>query len=188
MTHETTAEIGRTDTKRFSEITGVNESVIEGDRISPKLVAHDPQTLGSPLRPTSRHQDDEPDTEWLTITRINTLHDTYSALLYNPSLDVIARAGRHSKSSAMNQRMADWSVYEVGEEVVVTEIEEIDRPEDEQDEPAVEYAQEWLDILVGENQSNNRGMTPQDQWELDGSLLELEDRDGRYIEARIEVQ
>jgi hypothetical protein len=50
----------------------------------------------------SRHKDDMPDTEWLTITPINILQDTYSALLYNPHLDEFARAGRHSKSSAMN--------------------------------------------------------------------------------------
>jgi hypothetical protein len=84
--------------------------------------------------------------------------------------------------------MADWSIYDIGEEVVVTEIEEIDRPEDEQDESAVEYAQEWLDLVVGEIRANNGERKYQDQWKLDGSLLELEDIDGRYIKARIEVQ
>lgn len=183
----TADESTRTDTKRFADAVDTAD-LIEGDRIDKRLVARHPDQLGKPIRKTMPDEVDWPNTQLVVVTPIDRMDDVHSALLFDPETELFVRASRHGSNSAWTQAEADWTVRDVGQEIVVDEVHDLERPEDEQDQDADDYAQEWVEILFDDVRYSGGDTDMHDERELDGSTLALEDYDGRKLLASISIE
>lgn len=189
MANQTSTADGGTErepTRYEDEISGAD--LIEGDRIDPRLVARHPDQLGAPIRRTQPNEEDFPDTQLVVVTALDTMQDVHSALLFDPETDTFVRAGKHDSQSAWTQAEADWTVREVGEEVVVEEVHDLERPEGERDENADEYAQHWVEIVFADVRFTGGDPDVSDERELDGTTLKLRDVDGRKLLASISLE
>jgi len=188
MVQNTATDDGRAETKRF-DTEVIADDLIEGDRIEPKLVAQHPDQLGAPLRRTPPEADEKnPAAQLVTVTALNTMDDVHSAILFDPETEMFLRAGRHDSQQAWNQKEADWKVRDIGTKVVVEEVHELERPEEEQDQDAEEYAQEWVEMLFDGIRYTGGDPDMRDERELDGSTLKLNDCDGRKVLATLSLE
>lgn len=188
MADQTDADDGRTDTKRFSDDVDASD-LIEGDRIAPKLVARDTMQLGKPLyRQSSPDEPDEPDTQLVQVTATRDMDDTHTAILLDPETDTFIRAGRHDSQAAWSQKEADWKVRDIGSEVVVDEVTDLERPKDEQDDDAERYAQEWVSTIFDEIRYTGGDDDFHDERRVEGTGLHLRDYDGRELWANISLE
>jgi hypothetical protein len=158
------------------------ETFVVDDRISRHLVGRHPDEIGSPRQ----HQG--PDIQLVTVTAVDRYDDVHSAVLYDPDRELFVRASRHARNQAMTQAEADWTVRGVGTEVVVEEVAELERPDNEQDESAAEYAQHWVEILFDDISYGGGEGDSHDEMELSGSTLTLRDYDGRELWATISLE
>lgn len=188
MAQNTATDDGRTESKRFdTEVSAVD--LIEGDRIEPKLVARHPEQLGAPIQRAPPEADEEnPSTQLVAVTAIDTMDDVHSAILFDPDAEMFLRAGRHDSQQAWSQKEPDWKVRDIGTEVAVEEVHELERPEEEQDQAAEEYVQEWVEILFDDIRYSGGDSDMRDERELDGSTLKLNDYDGRKTLATISLE
>ena len=175
------------ETERFSEEVDASK-LIPGDRIDKRLVAQHPDQFGSPLRRTMPHEPDEPVTQLIKVTETRSMDDSHTAILFDPETETYLRAGRLDSSQAWSQAEADWTVREAGTEIVVEAVDDLERPEEEQDDRAEQYAQEWVEILFDEIRYNGGEMDCQDEIRVDGSTLSLRDYDGRKLTATISLE
>lgn len=187
MAQNQTDSDARTDTDRFDDEVSADD-LIEGDRIDKRLVARHPDQLGSPIRRSMPNEDDEPDTQLVVVTALNRMDDVHSALLFDPETELFIRASRHDSQQAWNQKEADWKVRDIGTKVIVEEVHELERPEEEKDQAAEEYAQEWVEILFDEIRYTGGDPDMRDERELDGRTLKLNDYDGRKVLATISLE
>lgn len=185
MVKNETTDDSRTETKRFEGDVSAAD-LIEGDRIDKRLVARHPDQLGAPIRSAPPEADEEnPDAQFVVVTGINRMNDVHSALLFDPDTETFLRASRHDSQQAWTQAEDDWKVRETGTKVVVDEVHDLERPEQEQDEDAHEYVQGWVEILFDEIRYSGGDPDLQDERELDGTTLKLNDHDGRKTLATI---
>lgn len=186
MAQNTAAE-GRTDTKRFSDdVSG--DDLIEGDRIDKRLVARHPSQLGSPLRRTMPDEADDPATQLVVVTQMDSMADVHSALLYDSDAELFIRASRHDSQQAWSQKEADWTVRDIGQTVTVETLHELKRPDNEHDEDEREYVQHWVEALFDDVRYNDGDTDFSDERELDGNTLKLRDVDGREALATISLE
>lgn len=189
-TQTTTADGGRTDSKRFEDDVDATE-LIEGDRIDRALVAPELSMVGqrSHADDVWDEIDDAREYQIARVTATDRMDDTHNALLLDPETGVFARATRHDSQSAWTQREADWTVRDVGAEVVVEEVHELDLPADEQpdaDEDPQAYAEEWVDVIFGDLAAGHDDY--KDERSLSGGdRLTLRDADGRKVVASISL-
>lgn len=181
MTTETQTDDERTETKRFSDDVDASD-LIEGDRIDKRLVARTPGQLGQPI--TS--QQGAPDTQLVAITQLSGMDDVHSAILADPETGIMVRAGRHASSQAWSQKEADWKVRAIGTKIAVEEVHELElSSNDDPVDDDREYAEEWAEIVLGDAASGHNDYN--DERELDGRTLRLEDIDGRRALATIKL-
>lgn len=172
----------RTETKRH-EATVNGTDVIKGDRISKALVAKVPGQLGQRINP----HEDGPETQLVAVTEIHNYDDVHSALLLDPDTETWIRASRHDSQQAWSQAEADWTVKAVGNEIVVTDGDVDERPDDEQDVPESQYMKDWVDILFDELRGGHFDIS--DERKLNGTGLKLYDPyGGRKGYATIELE
>lgn len=181
------ANTGRTDTKRFDETVFADE-LIEGDRIDKRLVARHRSQLGEPITRSIRNVPDDPATQLVVVTALNDMADVHSALLFDPEAETFIRASRHDSQQAWSQAEADWTVRDIGKSIMVEEVHELERPDEERDEPEREYVQTWVEILFDEIRYTGGDTDLRDERELDGSTLKLNDYDGRKTLATISLE
>ena len=149
MTQNTTGDDPRSSsTERYTDSVDAS-NVIEGDRIAKRLVARHPGQLGDKRNPYS---DDDPDMQLLVVTELRDMDDSHTALLLDPETETWIRAGRLDRSQAWTQAEADWTVREVGSDITVTDadLEATHGSGDAEEMDAVQYAQDWVDILFGD--------------------------------------
>jgi hypothetical protein len=187
MAQNTTTSDARTETERFDGAVSAAD-LIEGDRLDKRLVARHPSQLGEPIQPTMPEKDDHPDTQFVLVTALDRMADVHSALLYDPETELFIRAGRHGSQQAWTQAEADWTVRDVGSKPIVEEVHDLERPENEQDQDAHEYVQEWVEILFDDIRYTDGDTDMQDERELDGTTLKLNDYDGRKTLATITLE
>ena len=179
---------GRTESKRFADDVSLADA-IEGDRIDTQLVARHHDHLGAPIQPAHPQADYEnPDTQLVRVTDIDGMDDVHSAILFDPDTETFARASRHDSQQAWTQKEADWKVRDVGSEVVVDEVHELERPKEKWDEPASEYAEEWVEIIFDDIRYTGGDPEFRDERRLDGTALELRDGEGRKLLASISLE
>lgn len=188
ITTQTSADGGRTETKRFDDAFS-SEELIEGDRIAPEPVA---RTIGQygkrikPFPPKANEADKPAKTQLVAATSINRMDDTHSALLVDPETGVIVRAGCHNSNSAWSQKKRDCIVYEVGTTVVVNDVKKLEVADnDEPVEDEHKWVQGWADILFGDLRHGH--FDYDDERSLGGSTLTLEDFEGREAVATISL-
>lgn len=186
IANESNTRDGRTETERFTDDVDA-AALIEGDQIDKRLVARHPSQLGDPIQRTPPNHDDYPDTQLVVVTELDSMHDTHTAILYDPDAEMFVRAGRHDSQQAWTQAEADWTVREVGTEVVVDEVHDLERPEEERDQDADAYVQEWVEILFDDVRHSGGDPDIRDERELDGRTLVLNDYDGRKTLATISL-
>lgn len=173
----------RTETTRHADDVSGHD-VIEGDRIDKQLVARTFGQLGERVRP----DDDAPETQLVSLTAINRMDDTHSALLADPETGVIIRAGRHDSQQAWSQAEADWTVYEVGTSVVIEEVhllELTDRDDPVEEVDVESYVEGWAEVVIEDPANGHDDYS--DERELDGRTLSLRDVDGRSALATISL-
>jgi len=173
--------------RHSTEVTA--DALETGDRISTKLVAPDATLFGRPLQnPPEANDGDEPDTQLVRVTQTDRMDDVHSAILLDPETQTFIRAGRHDSQSAWSQAEADWSVKEIGEDIIVEEVHELSRPDDEQDEGREEYVQTWANILFDEIRYFSGDQDLQDELETQGTTLTMSDFDGRKAVASVTLE
>lgn len=182
----TTADENRDETKRFDRDLSADE-LIEGDRIDPALIPHSPKIdVGEPV---ARHQPQRYDAEddrtfsvRLIVSRESRSYgDVQDALVYDPNADLFVRISGHTNSGAMNQKERDWKVRDIGREVVVDDVWDVEIPDLSDHETEREYVEEWVEILFD-------GLAHGDEYEemqsFSGKTFELRDWEDR--EAKIQ--
>jgi len=174
-------------TERYTDDVTATE-LHEGDQISHKLVAPNAKMLGDPIRSLPESEEDIPDTRLVKVTQTNRMDNTHTAILYDPDAELFVRAGHIDKSEAWTQAEADWTVKEVGKDVTVEEVDELERPEDEQDTSDMKYAQTWVEILFDEIRYEGGDRELHDELALSGTSLSMQDYDGRKAVAEINVE
>lgn len=187
MAQNETATADRIDTKRFDETVSTTD-LIEGDRIDKRLVARHPSQLGDPIRRSMPNEPDEPATQLVVVTALNNMDDVHSALLFDPETETFIRASRHDSQQAWTQAETDWKVRDLGKTVKVEEVHDLERPENEWDQDEHEYVQEWVEILFDDVRYTGGDTDMQDERELDGTTLKLNDYDGRKTLATISLE
>ena len=170
---------GRTETKRHDD--QIEGELIEGDRIDKRLVARTLGQLGERINPSLPGQDDEPETELVALTQIDSMDDTHTAVLYRPETGRFVRASRHDSQSAWTQQEVDWTVRDAGSEIETSDHALESSPDDVEDE--ARYVGEWAEICLGElayDADNDRSASIRDELKLSsGAKLHLRDYDGR---------
>jgi hypothetical protein len=173
------------ETTRFDEdVSG--DGLIEGDRIATELVARHADQLGSPIQYDPHG--DLPDAQLVMVTAIRSLDDVHSAILLDPEAETFVRATRHDSQQAWSQKEADWTVRGAGTTVAVDEVHDLERPDDEADEPEQQYVQTWAEILFDDVRYTDGDRDTHDEMELDGTTLKLRDHDGRKALATISLE
>lgn len=185
MSQTAKADGGRTETKRFTDDVDA-EDLIEGDRIAPKLVARTPGQLGQPIKPTHPEGDDAPDTQLVAITQIDGMEDTHSAILADPETGIMVRAHCHDSSSAWSQKERDWKVSDVGTDVAVTEVHDVEYADSDDNDDDHEFVEGWAEIVVVDKANGHFNYS--DEVALDGSTISLRDVDGRRATATIHLE
>ncbi len=179
MAQNTTAD-DRTDTKCF-ENTVTGDELIEGDRISKRLVAQSLGQLGQPWQP------DGPETQLVTVTDINSMDDTHTALIADPESGALFRAGRHDRQQAVSQKEADWKVRDIGTTIVVETVHELElASSDDPVDDEAEYIEEWAQLLFDDARNGYDDYS--DERKLNGRTLTLRDVDGRKAMATISLE
>lgn len=187
MAQNQTESDARTETERFDEDVSA-AGLIEGDRIDRNLVARHPDQVGSPIRRTTPDEDPFPDIQLVAVTATDRMHDVHHALLLDPETGTFIRASRTDRQQAMNQAEADWKVRDIGSKIVVEEVSDLERPENEQGQEAHDYVQEWIEIVFDEIRHTGGDPSIQDELELTGTTLKLADYDGRKAYATISLE
>jgi hypothetical protein len=162
------------------------DELIKGDRIATKLVARHADQLGNPIEYVP--EADLSDAQVVTVTALNCYDDVHSAILLDPETETFVRATRHDSQQAWSQKEADWTVREVGTTVAVDEVHDLERPDDETDEPEHKYVQTWAEILFDDARYHGGDRDTADEMELDGKTLKLRDVDGREALATISLE
>jgi len=166
MTETTDAtDAGRTETKRFDADDApfdLNDA-IEGDRISPALVANTMAALGT-TRAAGR---DSPDTQLAEATITDRYDDTHRAVLVDGETGRMAVASRHDSQSAWTQKEADWKIRELGTKVSVTDADLMQDGDSEfEDADIADEAEAWANVVL---QDRARGSADYaDELELSG--------------------
>lgn len=185
MSQSVQADGGRSSTERFTDDVDA-EDLIEGDRIAPQLVARTPGQLGEIIKPSHPEGDNPPKTQLVAITQINGMEDTHSAILADPETGIMVRAHCHDSSSAWSQQERDWKVSDVGSDVTVTEVHDVEYADGDDTGDDHEYVQGWAEIVVVDKANGHFDYS--DEVSLDGSTIQLRDVDGRRATATIDLE
>lgn len=185
MEQNNASDEGRTENKRFTDSVDA-EKLIVGDRIAPQLVASTPGQLGEIIKPSHPEGDNPPKTQLVRITQTKGLDDTHSAILADPETGVMVRASCHDSSSAWSQKERDWKVHDIGTDVSVTEVHDVEYAENDETGDDNEYVQGWAEIVLVDKANGHFDYS--DEISLGGSTLKLRDVDGRKATATISLE
>jgi len=181
MERNTTPTDSRTESKRH---TGAfdGKDLIEGDRISPDLVAKTEGQYGQAIKPTHPEGETAPKTQLVAITDINGMSDVHSAILADPESGVMVRASCHDSQSAWSQKERDWKVHAVGTTPSITDVSELEVTDNDTPvENDVKWVQGWADVVLMDKANGHFGYS--DEVSISGTTISFRDIEGRRATA-----
>ena len=145
---------GRTEPKRFTESIDADE-LIEGDRVAVELIPRNYVVdVGDNVSGYSTKLDPTGDDDRTFDVRLvaHGYRDQYqnvqSALVYDPEAELFIRLTGHSNSGAMSRKERAWTVREIGKEVIVEDVWDIEIPDiDDFDETPEEFVKVWTSVV-----------------------------------------
>lgn len=190
MATQTSADGGRTANKRFSDDVSA-DNLAEGDRIAPELIPRSPEIeVGEDIAPHLARQYDEDEDRTFSVRLVAAGEDRWgdvqTALIYDPDADLYIRLSGHTSSGAMNQIERDWKVRDIGREIVVEDVWNVEMQDfaDDYDNPQT-FVEEWVEIMA----DNIRGgEMPAELVRFDGKTFKLEDWDNRVANVQYTLQ